>query len=157
MSRRLRSERGLTLTEMMVVIVIAAVLMTGVVVFYLNSQATWLDGSTQALTQREATLVVTAIGQRAREAIGAAATPTMLTLSITQDSTYCYWWNNVGDSLVYEGQPGQGHPMCTSPAECFAVHVAGSMVYVDSLRLRSANGQRVVLGASANMINWTRP
>ena len=53
-----RSERGLTLTELVVVGVLATLVMLALTGFYFNSQRTWLEGSSQALTQREATLAL---------------------------------------------------------------------------------------------------
>ena len=49
--------RGFTLTEVMIVIVLAGVVTLGLVTFYLNSQAWWTEASTQVLAQRDATLL----------------------------------------------------------------------------------------------------
>src|SRR5437016_14420847 len=53
-----RDARGITLTELTVVMLLAAMVMTGLVTFYLTSQQMWLDGAPQALTQRDATLLL---------------------------------------------------------------------------------------------------
>ena len=152
-------ERGLTLTELMVVGVLATIVMTGLIAFYFNSQSVWLDGSSQAITQREATLVLRAISKGTRSAASAVSsggTQSTLTLSFADGSTYSYWWN-AADSLIYEGQPAAGHPMISSPAECFAVEVRGGLVIVDSLRLRSSEGQRITVGTSVALMNRTTP
>ena len=63
-----RSEAGLTLTEVAVVMIIGTMIMAALVGFYLASQGLWLDASTQAITQREATLVASAIRDKVRAA-----------------------------------------------------------------------------------------
>ena len=52
------SERGLTLTELTIVGVLACLVMLGLVGFYMSSQGVWMDASAQAITQREATSVI---------------------------------------------------------------------------------------------------
>jgi prepilin-type N-terminal cleavage/methylation domain-containing protein len=69
------SEKGLTLPEVMVVVVLAGVVTLGLVGFYLSSQATWLDASTQALVQRDATTLVETITREAHEAATAIVLP----------------------------------------------------------------------------------
>ena len=41
----IHSQRGLTLTEVTVVTVLASIVMLGIVSFYVNSQGTWMDAS----------------------------------------------------------------------------------------------------------------
>src|SRR5262249_34679905 len=62
-----RNERGLTLTELAVVMILGTMIMAGLVGFYLSSQGLWLDASTQAITQREASLVATAVRDSLRK------------------------------------------------------------------------------------------
>ena len=59
--------RGLTLTEVAVVMILGTMIMAGLVGFYLSSQGLWLDASTQAITQREATLVAAAMRDSIRK------------------------------------------------------------------------------------------
>ena len=47
------NERGMTLTEVAVVMILGTMIMAGMVGFYLSSQGLWLDASTQAITQRD--------------------------------------------------------------------------------------------------------
>ena len=49
--------RGVTLTELVIVMSLATLVMLGLTSFYFASQTTWLDGSTQALAQQDATLI----------------------------------------------------------------------------------------------------
>ena len=50
------------------VTVLATLGMFGIVFFYLSSQATWLDGSTQAISQREASVILGALTDSLRSA-----------------------------------------------------------------------------------------
>src|SRR5262245_9879176 len=56
--RIVSSEHGFTLTELAIVGTLAVLVMLGLMGFYFNSQRMWLDGSTQAMTQRDATMLV---------------------------------------------------------------------------------------------------
>ena len=153
-----RHERGLTLTELTIVGVLAAIVMTGLIGIYFNSQSLWLDGSSQAITQREATLALRAISKQARRAKSALASPgpqSVLTLTLPPpDSTWSYW---VQDGLLYEGQPGAGHSMISSAVEGFWVRDSLGLVIVDALQLRSAEGQHITVSTSVAKMNWAAP
>lgn len=157
--------RGFTLTEVTVVIVLAAVVMTGLSVFYFNSQATWIDGSSQAITQREATLVLHEIANRSRGAAWALAAGNpnaTLTLGpgnpVTDPRRWVFAWA-AGDSLLHESyvdSAGTTHDlgaMLQSRVATFAVVADSGTVRVDSLVLFTPQGTRIVLGANTTMIN----
>ena len=156
-----RAEAGLTLTEMAVVMIIGTIIMAGLVGFYLSSQGLWLDASTQVITQREATLVASAIRDRVRAAHSATMSPVsdslhcQLSLTRAGDSTpsYYFWWDP-SDSLIHAGPsvgPNSG-PMILSQAERFRVDCSNQGVRVD-LRLRSATGSPVEVGTFAVFMN----
>jgi type II secretory pathway pseudopilin PulG len=156
-------ERGLTLTEITVVFVLAGLVMTGVVAFYLNAQTVWVDGSAQAITQREASLVLDAIATRARSAKSAAwggdARHARIYLSFPDkpdaDSVYGYWWN-ASDSLIHEGYPNiplDRGPMLTSQVDCFSATCSDSLVTIDTLRVRSSHGTLVTMATSVALVN----
>src|SRR5437667_5224027 len=63
-----RSEGGSTLLELFVVTALATLGMLGIVFFYLSSQAAWLEGSTQAISQREASVILGALTDSLRRA-----------------------------------------------------------------------------------------
>lgn len=164
MSRSRHPERGLTLTEVTVVVVLATLVMTGLVGFYLNSQATWMDGSAQAMTQREATLVLEAIRHRARSSgvVTVALTPDAdhCQLNLTPygappESTYSYWW--AADSSLHEGYRNVGEDrgaMTVSPVLAFRVGAVDSqLVFVRLLRLRTSQGQVVSVSTTARLVN----
>jgi len=162
-TRARRGEAGLTLTEVAVVMIIGTMIMAGLVGFYLASQGLWLDASTQVITQREASLVVSAIRDSVRAAgsAKASATPDALHEQLALyrqagDATpsYYFWWDP-GDSLIHAGPtiggPNSG-PMIVSQAERFQVVSSNQAVRVD-LRLRTATGSTVEVGTFAVFMN----
>ena len=160
-----RCEAGLTLTEVAVVMIIGTMIMAGLVGFYLASQGLWLDASTQAITQREASLVASAIRDRVRASGRARALsvpdPQHQQLALYANfndptPSYYFWWDP-NDSLIHAGPTIGGvntGPMVMSVAERFQVSASDSMraVRVD-LRLRSATGNTVEVGTLAVHMN----
>jgi len=158
-SGRRAAERGLTLTEVTVVMILGTLIMAGLVGFYLSSQGLWLDGSTQAITQREASLVASAIRDSVRK-YGAAevlSVPDSLHQQLglkknKNDVTpYYYFWWDPTDSLVHAGAsvggPGSG-PIGLSRATRLQFSASERAVRMD-LRLVSAQGSRVDMSAFA--------
>jgi hypothetical protein len=163
LKRALRDARGLTLTEVAVVMILGTMIMAGLVGFYLSSQGLWLDASTQAITQREATLVAAAMRDSIRRSGKAIASdapdPLHQQLALYRQSGdpapyYYFWWSST-DSLLYSGTSiggvGSG-PMIVSRAERFQLVATSTGVRVD-MRLRSASGDVVEAGAFAVMQN----
>lgn len=155
-------ERGLTLTEVTIVAVLGLLVIFGLIGFYLQSQATWLDASVQTITQREATLMTRTIADSARISGSAIVTPspdaerTMVSLvrhgAVT--AHYHFWWDS-SDSLVHQGTDtgaGDRGPMGGSKVERFKVTSLGPMITIE-LRLRSPQGQRVDAVAGAALVN----
>ena len=159
-----RSESGLTLTEVTVVMIIGTMIMAGLVGFYLASQGLWLDASTQAITQREASLVASTIRDKVR-ASGYAESfwvPDSLHQQLVlyakkgDPPSYCFWWDP-SDSLIHAGPSigaASSGPMVSSLAERFQVSASTlkPAVRVD-LRLRSATGSTVEVGTLAVFMN----
>jgi prepilin-type N-terminal cleavage/methylation domain-containing protein len=165
MTRQPPNERGLTLTEVTVVMVLAAIVMTGLVGFYLNSQATWLDGSLQAISQREANLVLDTIRRRAQTAYGATSdsvdSAQHCWLAIQQNSAdppelaYYYWWSP-SDSLIHEGYRLHGDdrgPMIQSKVDRFVVSTTGELVRVVALQVRTPQGHHITLATNVRLMN----
>lgn len=164
MTRLCTDERGLTLTELTIVMVLAAVAMTGLVAFYLNAQGVWMDASSQAVTQREGTLVLDGISARAAMAKQASVTGPVgqRTLRLDfdasfPDSVYYFWWQ---DSLVYDGpdptNSSKGSQM-TSRVEYFEVVANDTFVRVSELRLRTPNGEHIPLSTWVELKNRANP
>lgn len=155
-------ERGLTLTEVAVVMILGTMIMAGLVGFYLSSQGMWLDASTQAITQREASLVAAAMRDSIRQSSGAQASLSpdslhqQLALYKNGSATpyYYFWWDS-SDSLIHAGTSVGGlgtGPMIVSHAERFQLSASNYAVRVD-MRLRSASGDIVESSAYAVMKN----
>jgi hypothetical protein len=158
-SGRRAAETGLTLTEVTVVMILGTLIMAGLVGFYLSSQGLWLDGSTQAITQREASLVASAIRDSVRRN-GAAVVLSVpdslhqqlgLKRRTSDPAPYYYFWWDATDSLVYSGTaigaPGSG-PIGLSRATRLKFSASEQAVRMD-LRMLSAQGSRVDMSAFA--------
>lgn len=159
-----RGQRGLTLTEVVVVMVIGTLIMAGIVGFYLSSQGVWLDSSTQVITQREASLIASAFRDSVRGAGRAEVSDvpdpqhSQLALFKKKDdpAPYYYIWWNAADSLVYSGSTAGGDgsgPMGVSRAVRLQFDArdpknVGGNVRMD-LRLLTANGESVEISAFA--------
>jgi len=161
MSRLALDQRGLTLTELTIVMVLAAVAMTGLVAFYLNAQGVWMDASSQAVTQREGTLVLDNISSRAAMAsrasvLGGGTGMCTLKLEFSStfpDSVYYYWWQ---DSLIYDGpvlNTSSRGALLTSRVERFEVTANDTFVRVVELKLRTPNGESVPMSTWVEMKN----
>jgi hypothetical protein len=155
-------ERGLTLIEVAVVMILGTMIMAGLVGFYLSSQGLWLDASTQAITQREASLVAAAMRDSIRKSSNAEASLSpdslhwQLALYKTGENTpyYYFWWDRT-DSLIHSGTSVGGlgtGPMIVSHAERFRITKSSYAVRLD-MRLRSASGDIVESSAYAVMKN----
>lgn len=166
------SARGFTLVEMTVVVVLAGVVTLGLLGFYLNSQATWMDASSQALAQRDATSIVEAITSRARDAAAVIVTPaapdTILTFYKQDPSPpnsliepYSFWWSNA-DSLVHQGV-GTGNqddgPVAPSLVERFHFEMdpALPILHLRMLEVRSTQGEHVQVSTSFTLYNGPKP
>jgi hypothetical protein len=147
----LRSERGLTLTELAIVGTLAVIVMLGLTGFYFSSQRMWLSGSSQALTQRDASLVIDAISLRAHEAATAIVDTSdplhhTLTLFDSGNAQHArYVWDSA-DSLLhyYDDSNSDKGPIVSSKVDRFLLTTVGShLVEVSLLELRSATGDTV--------------
>jgi hypothetical protein len=154
----------------MVVIVLSGVVTIGLLGFYLNSQATWIDGSSQALTQREGTLLVETIADKTHGAVSfwtdkvSASYPTCCFVSLYDNSTKeigRFAWDP-SDSLVhYFGLDAGGNlvprgPITTSIVEQFQLAddvVPGRVLHLTKLRLRSTDGSRINMTSMFSLQN----
>lgn len=163
MTLRPLDERGLTLTEVTIVAAIGLLVLLGLGGFYLNSQSTWLDASSQSITQREATLITGVVAGRAQGSAAAIVSPvpdaehgqvTFYRHGSPPAADWCYWWDPT-DSLVHHGPDPVNDDrgaLGSSKVERFRVEADSAMVRV-AVRLRSATGQRIEVSTSAMMRN----
>jgi type II secretory pathway pseudopilin PulG len=154
------TERGSTLVELAVVVVLAAVVGLGLVTFYLNAQATWIDASTQAITQREGTLLIQDMSANIRVGnhvqISNSPDPQHQMLQVydkDNNELYRYWWDS-GDSLIHRREAGADRdPIGQSRVRQFAFSGAAPLVQLTNLELRSAKGQIVNFATSFGTYN----
>jgi Flp pilus assembly pilin Flp len=159
----IRNERGLTLMELTVVFVLASLVMVGLVGFYLNSQATWIDGSTEAQTQREMTLLVETMADSIHAADHAtvASYPAgdplrqMVTLYANGTPWYTFWWSS-SDSLIHGGLgPGIGGPLSRSRVNKIQMQSIGdTLIVLSLLEARSSTGQ--VMRTTSHFVAYNR-
>jgi hypothetical protein len=153
------SERGLTLTELTIVAVLACVVMLGMVGFYMSSQTVWMDGSTQAITQREATSVIEEMSRRIHDAAQATVEcpgdPLHCRIELfdkDNNQLWAYWWR---DSLLHEGPniATDRGAMASSKVEVFQVVGDDDLVDIQLLQMRSAQGERVQMSTKIAFAN----
>lgn len=153
-----RDQRGLTIIEVVVVGVLATIVMLAITGFYINSQGAWIDASSQAVTQREASAILEEISEQAHDAYCAdITTPRLIFLGPGYVETCRFWVDS--DSLMHWGDPGvpDRGAMGTSKVMRFALGGSNdsSMVKILALELRSASGK--IVGVSSNMAFFNRP
>ena len=160
-------ESGFTLMELMAVIAIAGMVTLGLVAFYLTSQAMWMDASTQALAQRDATTLAEYMRDKTRgaaQALVESASPDSLNHKLTLfdgggHETDSFFWSPA-DSLVHhgtgDGDVDQG-PVVPTIVERFYVSLDGTLplVSLDTLRVRSTTGQKVQMSTGFALYNAT--
>ena len=157
----LRRQRGFTLVEVMAVIVLAAIVGFGLIGFYLNSQATWIDASSQAMAQRDGTLILETITDLSRpwseavvEPVGGGNDRLIIRDALLEKERF-YW--DSGDSLLHHSKDGAatGPAMVNSRVERFAASIdsTGRLVSIDSLRVVSTTGRQVRLATAFVLYN----
>ena len=164
-SRRLppvRSERGITLVEVTVVGVLAAIVMLALTGFYVNSQGNWIDASGQAVTQRDASFILSSISDSVHVASTADVPPGTNTL-ILNDITgteRCRFWLSSADQRIHLGinspSVDQG-PVATSKVTQFVLSKNDSMVYVAPLEMQNTSNHPVSMSIAATMYNRVVP
>jgi Tfp pilus assembly protein PilW len=146
------NERGLSLVELSVVFVLAMLVMVGLVSFYLSSQATWVNGSAEAQTQREATLLTEIMADSIHAASQAIVDPSdpqhqNVTLYRGTPPTAFYMFWRGPDSLVYRGTAigaSDQVSVVSSTVTRFELQSIGdTLVVLTMLELRSASGDLV--------------
>lgn len=149
------SQRGFTLTEMMVVLVLAAILMTGMTTFYYHSQAMWLEGASQALTQREATLAVETMRDSVHHASSAViVSPQEIALLDAGGQPFHFFMLNQSDrTLVHGATQLRMQPLIQSPVERFEVEADNDVVRLVALELLTERGQIVRTSSTFAFMN----
>jgi prepilin-type N-terminal cleavage/methylation domain-containing protein len=147
-------QAGVTLVEMMVVIILASIVILGMTTFYFNAQTVWLDGSSQAITQREATLVVQTMRDSLHRAADAIVDqPDQLVLVDENDNPFYAFW--VGSDSLLHGGPAidNGAALIRSRVSRFEVMDLDSLVQLTVLQLQTGTGQTVQTSSRFGMLN----
>jgi len=157
------SSRGFTLTEVMVVMILAGVVTLGLIGFYLNSQVMWTAASTQVLVQRDGTALLEMMRENTQAAAKATAVPVpedptnslLIFFDASNTELNRFFWDPA-DTCVHYGIAGnldQGKAI-SSKVEQFTATVDPVLGMVGvTLRLRSAAGQPVNLSTSIALYN----
>jgi prepilin-type N-terminal cleavage/methylation domain-containing protein len=156
-----RAQRGMTLVEVSIVVALATLVVMGLLAFYLNSQATWMDGSTQALAQRDGTMLVEEISDRVRHSFQAQVfdSPDSLHQGLVLFDEYGsevwrFWWEP-GSQLVHQG-PGLDQdwgPVVASPVTRIQMDTLSRLVDIRLIELRAGDGQLVRTASAAALYN----
>lgn len=158
---RVRGERGVTLIELFVVMALASLVTLGLIAFYFNSQSMWVDGSTQAIAQRDGTLLLQAMAP----VVHAADHVDVLNAgdSLHQGFVAFQNGNEIGrfqwqpDNLVHQGIGDQDKgPVVPTHVLRFSVSVeADTLLAIPTLILQSAQGRQIPMTVSYAMHGGT--
>jgi prepilin-type N-terminal cleavage/methylation domain-containing protein len=156
-----RREAGFTLMELMIVITLAGVVTLGLVAFYLNSQMLWMDASTQALAQRDATTIMEAIREQAETAdhafIGLVGYGnSKVSFSVNGSQIGGFTWRPDGLIHSFDASGTDLGPIVPTKVERFTVSTDPNqlgIVTIDTLRVLTTTGQRVQLSGGFAMYN----
>ena len=157
-----RSNAGFTLTELAIVMVLAALVTVGLVTFYLNSQGMWVDASTQSMVQRDASLIVERMAHRTHLAYTAAILndpdvlhQTVILFSRDAEETSRFWWES-SDSLIHYSVGStltDRGPIVGSKVERFQLDMDENHVYLRELKMVTTAGNPVVLNSTMRLYN----
>jgi hypothetical protein len=155
--------RGISLIEVTIVAALAMLVILGMIGFYVSSQATWMMGSTQALIQQDASLLLSTMSGEVRQAARAMvmdhpdASHQALFLypdRHTPTPYRCFYWR---DSCVYSGtdQPRNDDPLAvTSKVSRLQFSVVDtSLVRFDLIELPITKDEPVRLCSAAALYN----
>lgn len=146
-------ERGLTLTELTLVGILATIVMFALTTFYFNSQNLWIDGSTQVLAQRDATLLVNQLRRHIHEARQATVDPDPanpecdhLTLEYAPTKTIEYRWKDGKVHLLEDGE--DKGPAIDTPIVRFRLikHGTTTVELLEAV-LETAQGDKVTIAS----------
>ena len=159
-ARRGIGQRGMTLTEVVIVTVLAALVVVALLGFYINSQATWTDGSTQALAQRDATMLVAEITAKAHASAGTevfdlpdSLHQTVVFYDPDLNEIGRFWWNDA-NSLVHQGIGlTDNGPVVASKVTRFQLDTLSRLVSIRVVELVTADGKLVRQTAAAALYN----
>jgi prepilin-type N-terminal cleavage/methylation domain-containing protein len=157
-----RPQAGFTLTELAIVMALAALVTVGLVTFYLNSQGMWVDASTQSMIQRDATLIVERMAQRTHVAYTAEVLnypdslhQTVILFARDLEETSRFWWSQ-SDSLIHYSVGASGADLGSivgSKVERFTIDRDSTHVYLRDLKMLTTAGTPVQMTSTMRLYN----
>jgi type II secretory pathway component PulJ len=157
--------RGLTLIEVTIVMALSTLVVMGMISFYISSQSTWMASSTQALAQRDATLLIETVSDSVRAAALAevhdvpdAVHQTLILRDKDLNEFWRFWWDS-RDSLVHQG-PGLNQdrgPVGASRVTRFQLDTLPRLVEIRLVELRAGDGQLIRMSSAAALYNRGTP
>lgn len=156
-----RRERGITLVEVTVVMVLASLVMVGLVGFYVTSQNTWLTASSQVMTQRDGTLALEMMSDsiRASAVADVSNSPDSLHVRITLtdalgNNFIAFYWSSADSLLHWENPVGtERGPLISPRIERFSATENDTLVSILALNLVDPNGRIISMIGGAAMYN----
>jgi hypothetical protein len=151
----------MTLIEVSIVMALAVLVVMGMISFYISSQSMWMAGSTQALAQRDGTLLIETISDRVHAAalaeVHAIPDPSheiLITYDPGRNELWRFWWN-ASDSLVHQSDPiaGDRGPVVASRVTRFELDTLDRLVRIRLVELRSAQGELIRMSSAAAYYN----
>lgn len=157
-----RRARGITLIEVAIVSALAMLVVMGMIGFYVSSQSSWMAGSSQALAQRDATLLVETISEGVRRAAHAEVDRTdplhhtLILRDAAQTEFLRFWWDE-NDQRVHQGlrggpEPDRG-PVVNTPVTRFQLDTLTRLVEISLIEMRAGDGQIVRIASAAALYN----
>lgn len=156
-----RDARGVTLIEVAIVGALAMLVVLGMIGFYISSQSSWMAGSTQALAQRDATLLIETLSDSIRRAVVAVPfdSPDSLHRGVVlydadYDEFWRFWWEE-SDRCVHQG-PGVGQdrgPVVNTSVTRFQIDTLARLVEIRLIEMQDADGQTVRMASAAALHN----
>ena len=151
----------MTLIEVAIVGALATMVVMGMISFYISSQSTWMDGSTQALAQRDATLLIQTVSDSVRVAAHAvpfdSPDPDHQGVNLSdaaQIQRWCFWWDE-SDSLIHQGPTVDDDrgPVIASRVTRIQLDTLTSVLVIRLVELRAGHGQLVRMTSAAALRN----
>jgi type II secretory pathway pseudopilin PulG len=150
-------QRGVTLVEVVIVGVLASIVMLALTGFYINSQGTWIEASSQALTQREVSFALETIADSVHTAASAdPGTPESQSLILFDHdgNETCTFSVDPNDGLLHQSKGGVDRgALATSAVTRFEVTSDPTMVRILALEMRSAQGRLIGMSTGAVFYN----
>lgn len=154
--------RGITLIEVTIVTAMAMLVVLGMIGFYVSSQSAWMASSTQALVQRDATLLTEVISDRVRGAASAEVSTidpahhTLILRDAAQADSWRFWWDG-RDGRIHQGpsmDPDSDRgPVVNTPVTRFQLDTLTRLVEIRLIEMRDEDGQTVRISSAAAHYN----